>query len=98
MLKDFFLCMGTIFCIIGIYASIKYIFSRLCKKSKHSPKITLGLNDGSDGAEVIVRRLMNDFPDSEILVLDAASKEENKEIIHKLCTEFGCVKYMGLFR
>lgn len=98
MLKEIFLCIEAIFCIIGIVFSAKFIFSRLCKKSRKAPKFTLGISDNTDCIEGTVRQLIKSFPDSEILILDAGNEDEAKEIIHKLCKDFGCVKYMGLFR
>lgn len=98
MIKEILLCIGTFFCVIGIISSVKCICTQICRKSRHTPKITLGVNNGSDSVEVMVRQLIKSCPNSEILILDSGSEEEAKEIIHKLCKDFGCVKYMGLLR
>lgn len=97
MLKEILLCVGTFFCAVGIFFSAKYIFSQICKKNSPPPKIAFGVNDGADSVEVTVRQLIKQFPDSEILILDSGNKEETAKIIHKLCNDFGCVKYMGVF-
>ncbi len=98
MLKEILLCTEAVFCMIGIIFSAKYIFGQICKKSRSAPKFTFGISDNPDSIEGTVRQLIKSFPDSEILILDAGSEEESKEIIHKLCKDFGCVKYMGLFK
>lgn len=91
MLRSILMCILSVFSVIGIIFSIKYIIGEICCRHNKNPYIVIGVKDKGESIEGIVRLMMKSHPSSEILVIDYGSSDDTKEVVEKLCRDYECV-------
>lgn len=91
MPETILLCIAAVFCAIGILYSIRCIFMQIYRKHRPKSRIVIGVQNGEERIEVLVRKLIKHYPNSEILIIDGGSADDTCDIIDKLCRDFECI-------
>ncbi len=86
MLNMCLLSVIMLFCVLGIYFTVKEITSSLLKNRVHS-RVYLEIHNCPDEAEHILRAAMSANPDSDIIISDRSGNDEIHEILEKLSND-----------
>lgn len=90
--------MMLILYLLSAYAviSIGYsLYKRFLHRDIKNQYVLVNIESDGDGAEGVIRCLMRENPDSEIVVVNNSDEQEITEIIEKLCHDYPRVHMPG---